>query len=116
MKYLKKFNESTFEFSPEDLADCIDQKPNNSPENKHHTLPNEGDEEQKLQDGIDQKPNNTPENKHHTLPNEGDEHQELQDDDEIKDGISLPKTSEIPNEDVLHEENIITRFANFKLS
>lgn len=114
MKYLKKFNENTFEFSPEDLANDIDQKETTSPENKHHTRPNEGDDHQNVSDDIEIKPNTTPENKHHTLPNEGDDHQEISFDvEEVENGMKISDKDELPKKDILYKEHIITSFANF---
>jgi len=114
MKYLKKFNENTFEFSPEDLANDIDQKETTSPENKHHTRPNEGDDHQNVSDDIEIKANTTPENKHHTLPNEGDDDQNISfAAEEVEDGMKVPTENELPKKDILYKENIITKFINF---
>ena len=119
MKYLKKFNEDSFSTKEQgdefqNLEDLIDQKPTTTPENKHHTLPNEGDETQNVSDDIDIKPNTTPENKHHTLPNEGDDEQEISFDvEEVEDGLKISDANEIPAEDILYKEHIITKFENF---
>jgi hypothetical protein len=115
MKYLKRFNENTFEFDSEDLSDLIDQKPTTTPENKHHTRPNEGDDHQNVSDDIEIKPNTTPENKHHTRPNEGDDHQEISFDvEEVEDGMKVSDKNELPKKDILYKENIITSFKDFK--
>jgi hypothetical protein len=115
MKYLKKFNEDREQGDNyQKLEDIIDIAPSTTPENKHHTLPNDGDDHQNVSDDIEIKPNTTPENKHHTHANEGDDLQNVSSDvEEIDNGMQVSDKNEIPAEDILYKENIITKFVNF---